>query len=532
MQRKPHLYTILVLAGAALGLLFAGVSTYDFAQHLDRQVHSVNCSFVPGLAAADAVSDCHVTMLSHYSSVLREAVWGGLPISLPAMSVFAFLLLFTVELCLTRRQEDPRATAFLALATLLPAAVSIVMAIIAFSRLDAACKLCIGIYFASALCLLGGLCMWRRAEQLRRSGELDHLARAPRATREPREPRSRRDPRELDDSESGEPAWASAASARKPAPAAPVAPAVGGRTAPLFGARPPAVEERAASQPEWSRGGADDSSARRRDGVDDSSPRRRGGVDDSSPRRPARLASAWQSAPVSWGYLAAAFGLGVLLVAIPAGAYIALAPDHSVFIGACGELAEEKDAYGVMVPFDPHPGGVQSIEVLDPLCPACRAFESRIEASGLASELDRSAILFPLDSDCNWMVDDRKHPGACAVSEAVLCAGERAGDVVAWAFAEQEAITSAAASSGEGARKLAAQRFPELARCLGSATVKSKLNKSLRWAVRNQLPVLTPQVYVAGVKLCDEDIDLGMEFALSRMIERARAGTLGKRGGR
>jgi hypothetical protein len=237
-------------------------------------------------------------------------------------------------------------------------------------------------------------------------------------------------------------------------------------------------------------------------------------------------------APVSPRYLAAAFGLGVLLVAVPAAAYMALAPDHSVFVGACGDLLEGEDAYNVMVPVDRHRGGVPAIEVLDPLCPACRAFESRLDASGMRPELDRSAVLFPLDSECNWMVDDRKHPGACAISEAALCAGEHAGDVVEWAFAQQEAITAAAAESDDGARKLAAQQFPELARCIGSATAKSKLNKSLRWAVRNQLPVLTPQLYVGGAKLCDEDIDLGMEFALSRMIERSRAGTLRKRGGR
>jgi uncharacterized membrane protein len=497
MQRKPHLYTILVLAGAALGLFFASFSTYDFARHLDRQVHSVNCSFVPGLEAADARSDCHVTMMSHYSSVMREAVWGGLPISLPAMSVFAFLLLFAVELCLTRRQEDRRATGFLALASLLPVGASIIMGIIAFTKLDAACKLCIGIYFSSALTLLGALCLWRRAEQVHRTGEIDRLAREP-------GPRGRA-PRA--DESGAEPAWASGRAA----------PAPGGRTAPLYGARPPEPES-----PESYAAPARD-------------PGRRPGswAGDVSGARAHRVGSeaGWRG-PVGWGYLGGAFALGVVLVAVPAAAYVGLAPDHSVFVGACGDLVEEKDAYGVMVPFDRNPGGVQAIEVLDPLCPACRAFESRLEASGLGPELDRSAILFPLDSECNWMVDDRKHPGACAVSEAVLCADKRAGEVVEWAFAEQEAITAAAATSGDGARELARERFPDLARCIGSATVKAKLNKSLRWAVRNQLPVLTPQVYVAGVKLCDEDIDLGMEFALSRMIEGARDGSLQKRGGR
>ena len=477
MERRPHLYTILVLAGAALGLFFASFSTYDFARHLDRQVHAANCSFIPGLQAAEAVSDCHVTMMSHYSSVMREAVWGGLPISLPAMSVFAFLLLFAVELCLTRRQEDNRATAFLALAALVPAGASIIMGIIAFSKLDAACKLCIGIYFSSALVLVGALCMWRRAEQLRRTGEIERIS-----------ARAERHPMERD--EDRDAPWAKGGV---------VASSAGGtRTAPLYGAGPSAAPPRG---------------------------------DDSSLHHEMREVRG-APAPVSPRYLAAAFGLGVLLVAVPAAAYMALAPDHSVFVGACGDLLEGEDAYNVMVPVDRHRGGVPAIEVLDPLCPACRAFESRLDASGMRPELDRSAVLFPLDSECNWMVDDRKHPGACAISEAALCAGEHAGDVVEWAFAQQEAITAAAAESDDGARKLAAQQFPELARCIGSATAKSKLNKSLRWAVRNQLPVLTPQLYVGGAKLCDEDIDLGMEFALSRMIERSRAGTLRKRGGR
>jgi hypothetical protein len=332
--------------------------------------------------------------------------------------------------------------------------------------------------------------MWRRAEQLRRSGEIDRLT-AQAEARAGARPRPRAS--EENDHERDAP-WAAGAGGK-------VAASAGGtRTAPLYGAPPPRAEESQA-RPAWG------------DGLD--------AHEASSVSRPGA---------VSAGTLAAAFGLGVLLVAVPAAAYVALAPDHSVFVGGCGELVEDKDAYGVMVPMDRHRGGVPAIEVLDPLCPACRAFEDRLDASNLREELDRSAILFPLDSDCNWMVDDRKHPGACAVSEAVLCARERAGDVIAWAFAEQEAITEAAAESGEGARKLAARRFPELARCIGSSRVKSQLNKSLRWAVRNQLPVLTPQMYVGGAKLCDEDIDLGMEFALSRMIERARAGTLRKPG--
>src|SRR3954463_8791398 len=98
MRLSPYL--LLFIAASAAGLFFAGFSTHDFVQQLDRQVHSINCSFIPGLSTLDATgsSGCHVTMMSPYSSVMRSAFWGGLPIALPAMSVFAFLLFRGVDL--------------------------------------------------------------------------------------------------------------------------------------------------------------------------------------------------------------------------------------------------------------------------------------------------------------------------------------------------------------------------------------------------------------------------------------------------
>src|SRR5512142_634251 len=107
---RPPTWLVVVLVGAVLGLVFAGVSTYDFVQHLDRQVHSLHCSFIPGLSHGAGESGCQVAMMSPYSSVLRSHVWGGIPISLAAMSVFAFLWFYAVDLKLTRRTEDPRAT--------------------------------------------------------------------------------------------------------------------------------------------------------------------------------------------------------------------------------------------------------------------------------------------------------------------------------------------------------------------------------------------------------------------------------------
>src|SRR5215510_2174858 len=118
---RPPAWLVVVLVGALAVLVFAGVSTYDFVQHLDRQVHSLHCSFIPGMGHDTGTSGCQVAMMSSYSSVFRTRVWGGVPISLAAMAVFAFIGFYAIDLLLTRRKSDPRATAFLALACALPA---------------------------------------------------------------------------------------------------------------------------------------------------------------------------------------------------------------------------------------------------------------------------------------------------------------------------------------------------------------------------------------------------------------------------
>jgi hypothetical protein len=40
--------------------------------------------------------------------------------------------------------------------------------------------------------------------------------------------------------------------------------------------------------------------------------------------------------------------------------------------------------------------------------------------------------------------------------------------------------------------------------------------------VANQVQVLTPQLFVKGRKLCDEDVDLGLDWSLARLIEEVR----------
>jgi uncharacterized membrane protein len=437
---RPRTLTGMALTGALLGLLFAAVSTYDFVQHLDRQVHDLHCSFVPGLGGAAGATGCQETMMSSYSSVLRKTLWGGIPISLPAMAVFAFLLFFAAELLITGRCHDRRATGFLVLATALPALSSGVMAYVSLVTLGAACKLCIGIYFASGVCLGAALRLWtlaRRAD----SGRDAPAAPGPNARAQ----------------QSGDPAWTSPSSA--------------------------------------DRANRDRTSGERQ---------------------------AVPAAPTSSHYLIAVFIVGLLFVATPVLAYVAAVPDHRPFIDKCGVLDTPEDRYGVMIAIGPPGGSVPAIEVLDPLCPACRAFEARLTASGLDRQLARRALLFPLDNQCNWMVDAPIHPGACAVAEAVLCGKDRSDDILTWAFANQAGLRSAAARDDAEVRRLIVGRFPTVASCLGSPEVRARLNKSLRWAVANQLSVLTPQLYVGAARLCDEDVDIGMDYALAHLIKAYR----------
>jgi len=225
--------------------------------------------------------------------------------------------------------------------------------------------------------------------------------------------------------------------------------------------------------------------------------------------------------PLSYPGIAILAMLGGAFVLIPALLYIVIAPRFDEYVGTCGALPQPADRQGVLVALGGG-GDDTAIEVVDPLCAACRGLESRLEASGLSTQIRRKALLFPLDSECNWMIDRSIHPGACAVSEAILCAGDEANEVLQWAFDEQDRILEATRVNPAAAQQLVTTRFPQLSWCIGSADVRARLNRALRWSVSNQLPVSAPQIYVEGLKLCDEDTDLGLEYMLPRLIQRAR----------
>jgi uncharacterized membrane protein len=408
-QTALRVVAIVLAAAATAGLVFAAYSTAEFAQHLDRQVHDIHCSIIGGdEAATDEVSGCEVAMMSPYSSVMRTKVWGGLPIALPAMGIFAFLIWRALDLILRQADQRKAAANFLVAATVIPVGASLVMGYIAATELHAACKICIGIYGSSAAVLIAALLC--RREVLKAA---------------------------------------------------------------------------------VARGGAHEEGA----------------------------AKVW---------LTAASQLGAFVI-VPAGLYLMLAPDFSSYLGSCGALREQDDPHGIMIDLGGDASSVEAIEIFDPLCPACRAFEERLDASEVQSQLHRKAVMFPLDSSCNWMVKRSLHPGACTVSKAILCAekGEASATaVIDWAFANQEAILQASKDDPEAAMRMVAAEFPALAKCTASAEADARLNQSLRFAVRNSIPVLTPQLYVAGVKVCDEDTDLGLDWTLARMLELQAAGQL------
>ncbi len=386
------------LVAAIFGFGFAAASTFDFAAHLDRQVHSLHCSFIPGLKGSDTgAAGCQVTLMSPYSSLFRSSVWGGVPISLPAMAVFATIAAVAAMILLTRSEEQKSATTTLFLLALAPLGATLVMGSIAAFELGAACKQCIGIYVSSLTLAAASFLAFRK--------------RGVRVVAGP----------------------------------------------------------------------------------------------DEAPSRPFLLA----------------LPLAGVLVILPMAGYVMAMPKYTSFQKGCGELTHPEDRHGVLLSMKgaEASSGKTAIEVFDPLCPACKAFEERLQAADLDQRLDRKLLLFPLDNSCNWMIDDAMHPGACAVSQAVLCAGEKSGEVIAWAFEEQAKILEAAKADPSAAERMAGERFPELKSCISAPVTKQKLTQSLRWAVRNQIPVLTPQLYVDGKRLCDEDTDLGLEYTLTRMLE-------------
>jgi uncharacterized membrane protein len=422
----------LALGASLLGLFFAGTSTLDYVKHLDRQVHGIHCSFIPGASVEQSADNaCRVAMYSPYSALFRDRYWGGIPISLLALGAFAFFAAFALYLLLAASTAPRRASQFFGAVGLTPLLVSILMGVISATKLGEFCKTCVGIYIASTLLAVASIAMLMRA------------SREPTASRE-------------------EAARAGAA-----------------------GLPPTAVDD--APRPR----------------------RRTGGV----LLVPACL-----------------LALGLFTVT-PSLLYARTVPAHTSYISSCGKLEKPEEPSGALLRITPAGAHQPATLFVDPLCPTCRALHQRLVSEGVFSQLDTTLVLFPLDSECNWMLDRPVHPGACLVSKAVLCADHRALQVLEWAYDNQESLLEGgrAAAGTVNTRAALRQRWPDLDACIDAKETKLRLDKMLRYIVSNKLPVSTPQVFLGGTRLCDEDSDIGLPYAIRKLAPGLTAGSKASR---
>src|SRR5262245_24120665 len=159
-------FAVLGIAGSLLGLVFAAYSSVDYAEHLDRHLHDVHCSLIPGLVSgADEENPCRAAMYSAYSALMRGAYWGGIPISLFALGAFSFFLGFATYLFFAGDSASKKALGFFAGAGVTPLLVSLVMFGISVTKIGSLCKTCVGIYLSSALLAAGAFMAYQKLRE-------------------------------------------------------------------------------------------------------------------------------------------------------------------------------------------------------------------------------------------------------------------------------------------------------------------------------------------------------------------------------
>ncbi len=161
------------LVGSCLGLVFSYNSTVDYAAHLDRRLHDVHCSFIPGAPPTAEAEACRAAMYSPYSAVMRDSLWGGIPISVFALGAFAFFASFAIYLLLAGPKASRSSVMMYAAVSVTPLIVSVVMFTISITKLGVVCKTCVGTYAASTILAVGGLL------GLRSLGQFDDGTRRP-----------------------------------------------------------------------------------------------------------------------------------------------------------------------------------------------------------------------------------------------------------------------------------------------------------------------------------------------------------------
>ncbi|MEO8874230.1 MAG: vitamin K epoxide reductase family protein [Polyangiaceae bacterium] len=433
MSRKK-LLAILTMAASVLGLIFAAYSTFDYGQHLDRQIHAIHCSFIPGASVStEADNPCKAALFSPYSALFRESYWGGVPISLFALGAFCFFGGFGLYLFMAGEKVPRKAHLFLAAVGPTPLMASAIMFFISLTRLHEFCKICVGIYFSSAVLGLASYFALRE--------------------------------------------WLASADGKK---------------------SPDALKTRIpdGNEPE-NRG----KPKRAMDALEEP----KGDTSGLQPEGANYLPAAWL----------VALGACALL---PALVYVSSLPDYKPFLTSCGSISVKTEAHNALLKIPTqHP--VQAVTLFeDPLCPTCRAFHERLVDEGIFDRLDVTMVMFPLDSDCNWMLDRSLHPGACLVAKSILCGDARARAMLEWSYDNQDDLRDLGKSNPAALRKKISDKWgADILACADDAKTKIRLNQQLHYASDNHIPVSTPQMFLGDKRICDEDTDLGLKYTLAQL---------------
>ena len=219
--------------------------------------------------------------------------------------------------------------------------------------------------------------------------------------------------------------------------------------------------------------------------------------------------------------IAALLALLGAFAAAPALVYVGALPDYTRYLRSCGALLEPTEKHGALVKVQTGQPIKPATLFVDPLCPTCKAFHERLVAEGLFEKLDVTVAIFPLDNDCNWMLDRALHPGACVIARAFLCSDKPGGstprEVLEWAYKNQEDLREAGKASAAALRARVTARFPDVEACLDAKETRQRLDRTLRYAVANKVPVSTPQFFLGDTRVCDEDTDLGLRYAVGQL---------------
>jgi hypothetical protein len=211
-------------------------------------------------------------------------------------------------------------------------------------------------------------------------------------------------------------------------------------------------------------------------------------------------------------------GLGVAVV-LPAAAYVGALPNVRPLIDKCGTLPVATESHNSLLKIPTaHP--VRPVLLFeDPLCPTCKAFHERLVDEGVFEKLDVTMALFPLDTECNWMLDRPLHPGACVLAKAVLCGGnDKARSILEWSFDNQEDLRELGKKGAAALTSKVEERWgSDIAACIAKPQTTVRLNQQLHFAANNHIPVSTPQMFLGSKRICDEDTDLGLKYTLAQL---------------